>query len=192
MARASFGVPIARELLEKTGPGGNTPGRIRTCDRRFRRPLLYPAELRARGEFSALVWWILPSGAPKGGSFASFGMRPAGLEPAACGLGNRRSIHLSYERRAIARRRTAWALILIVGGLSVNRSPGRVEPIFRSIPVRRARRLVFELMRPCSILLNLSYHKRDGRRALGRPPRVDRRRLRSLGNEEDGRDHVRG
>ena len=26
----------------------NTPGRIRTCDRRFRKPLLYPPELRAR------------------------------------------------------------------------------------------------------------------------------------------------
>ena len=28
----------------------NTPGRIRTCDRRFRKPLLYPAELRALPE----------------------------------------------------------------------------------------------------------------------------------------------
>src|SRR5690554_187013 len=27
----------------------STPGRIRTCDRRLRRPMLYPAELRARG-----------------------------------------------------------------------------------------------------------------------------------------------
>ncbi len=26
----------------------NTPGRIRTCDRRFRKPLLYPPELRAQ------------------------------------------------------------------------------------------------------------------------------------------------
>jgi hypothetical protein len=25
----------------------NTPGRIRTCDRRIRNPLLYPSELRA-------------------------------------------------------------------------------------------------------------------------------------------------
>lgn len=34
-----------RELTEA---GGSTPGRIRTFDLRFRRPLLYPAELRAR------------------------------------------------------------------------------------------------------------------------------------------------
>src|SRR5690349_4953226 len=29
------------------GSWGSTPGRIRTCDRRFRKPLLYPPELRA-------------------------------------------------------------------------------------------------------------------------------------------------
>jgi hypothetical protein len=28
-------------------------------------------------------------------------LRPAGFEPAACGLGNRRSIHLSYEREVL-------------------------------------------------------------------------------------------
>ena len=33
----------------------NTPGRIRTCDLRFRRPLLYPAELRALDVFVCVL-----------------------------------------------------------------------------------------------------------------------------------------
>src|SRR3954464_4291761 len=40
----------------------NAPDRIRTCDLRFRRPTLYPAELRAPGRAAAgprLGWRIL-------------------------------------------------------------------------------------------------------------------------------------
>ena len=35
-------------------------------------------------------------------------LRPAGFEPAACGLGNRRSIHLSYEREVLTRDSQSW------------------------------------------------------------------------------------
>src|SRR4051794_21368127 len=48
-------------------PGGSAPERIRTSDLRFRRPTLYPAELRARAEASV------------GGSR---GAERAGFEPA--------------------------------------------------------------------------------------------------------------
>ena len=38
-----------RPFFVQKGPGEvGTPGRIRTCDPRLRRPMLYPAELRAR------------------------------------------------------------------------------------------------------------------------------------------------
>jgi len=60
----------------------NTPGRVRTCDRRFRKPLLYPLSYE-RVDAVEMI---------------RLKMRPAGFEPAACGLGNRRSIHLSYGR----------------------------------------------------------------------------------------------
>ena len=36
------------------------------------------------------------------GVFHPVELRPAGFEPATCGLGNRRSIHLSYEREVLA------------------------------------------------------------------------------------------
>lgn len=34
---------------------GSDPGRIRTCDQRFRKPLLYPAELRGPPAFNKPV-----------------------------------------------------------------------------------------------------------------------------------------
>ncbi len=40
------------------------PGRTRTCNRRLRRPVLYPVELRARGEDSRIVPAVAPSGKP--------------------------------------------------------------------------------------------------------------------------------
>ncbi len=36
--------------------GQSTPGRIRTCDRRFRKPLLYPTELRAQLARRSSAW----------------------------------------------------------------------------------------------------------------------------------------
>jgi integrase len=36
------------DLVQVHTGEGNTPGKIRTCDLRFRKPMLYPAELRAR------------------------------------------------------------------------------------------------------------------------------------------------
>ena len=75
----------------------NTPGRIRTCDRRFRKPLLYPPELRAqptRCSSRRRPWHR--SVRPQLDE-----LRPAGFEPATCGLGNRRSILLSYEREVL-------------------------------------------------------------------------------------------
>src|SRR5207249_4633231 len=39
----------------RSAEGGSAPDRIRTCDLRFRRPTLYPAELRALGRSSVAL-----------------------------------------------------------------------------------------------------------------------------------------
>ena len=46
--------PCCQDLPDSHG----APGRIRTCDPRLRRPLLYPAELRALGESSLQKWSV--------------------------------------------------------------------------------------------------------------------------------------
>ena len=46
---------LAEALASKAEDGGrglSTPGRIRTCDPRFRKPVLYPPELRAHKRLS--------------------------------------------------------------------------------------------------------------------------------------------
>ena len=47
MATASSRTRIIRTPASSRDTLGSTPGRTRTCDRRFRKPLLYPPELRA-------------------------------------------------------------------------------------------------------------------------------------------------
>src|SRR4051812_1197840 len=46
------GLPPERENPRGCGGFGSAPERIRTSDLRFRRPTLYPAELRAQRDFS--------------------------------------------------------------------------------------------------------------------------------------------
>ena len=105
-------------------PTFNTPGRIRTCDRRFRKPLLYPTELRAH---------LFERNSEKVSYPAGFlhpvELRPAGSEPATCGLGNRRSIHLSYERD-------------IVTSLIVSHRRVWCQRVCDSFPQKRARLFV--------------------------------------------------
>ena len=63
----------------------NAPGRIRTCDPRFRKPVLYPAELRARPFVSATGYRITRSGASvkvASGGGGSFGALSASDGPA--------------------------------------------------------------------------------------------------------------
>jgi len=73
----------------------DTPGRTRTCDRRLRRPMLYPAELQARERRRRL------------GFNDSVGA--TGFEPATYGSQNRRATRLRYapEPRGLARA-TSW------------------------------------------------------------------------------------
>ena len=49
LSYAHHGIQIVCGLTRfcTTSRGNGAPGRIRTCDRRLRRPMLYPAELRA-------------------------------------------------------------------------------------------------------------------------------------------------
>src|SRR5574341_1982165 len=85
------------------------PGAIRTRGLWLRRPTLYPAELRAHKNFdrrqtsARFTRWddgrlFVPHPSSLVLSLSRYLVRPAGLEPAACGFEVRRSIQLSYGR----------------------------------------------------------------------------------------------
>ena len=101
------------------------PGRTRTCDPRLRRPVLYPAELRAlvtssarlRGDPAAGVSKLATGIEPVTSSLPRMRSTPelrepatasggqtgaAGLEPATAGFGDRCSAKLSYAPTASA------------------------------------------------------------------------------------------
>jgi hypothetical protein len=45
-------------ILHSSRRSKSTPGRIRTCDMRFRKPPLYPTELRVHVS-QVIVWYVL-------------------------------------------------------------------------------------------------------------------------------------
>ncbi len=78
------GVPSGPSAVEpNVPPPASAPDRIRTCDLRFRRPTLYPAELRARvwawtqnrGFYGLWGGCAAPAGLGVGGAAAGRGER---------------------------------------------------------------------------------------------------------------------
>jgi hypothetical protein len=55
-----YGVCEKRSTFEEAVSFPITPGKIRTCDRRIRNPLLYPAELRGRRSWQERHWNGVP------------------------------------------------------------------------------------------------------------------------------------
>ena len=78
-------------------PGENTPGRTRTCDPRLRRPVLYPAELRAGRAVG-----------PGAGSRRKHLVGARGFEPPTPCAQGRCATRLRYAPKAANDTRAAW------------------------------------------------------------------------------------
>jgi hypothetical protein len=115
--------PLRRLLVLQRADGA--PGRTRTCDPRLRRPVLYPAELRAQLRHtarpaSAAGLRLHPSlaGALRASSRCPTLLQATLVEPATPALEGRCSIQLSYGRKPEKRfssRNCHLPSILVVG-----------------------------------------------------------------------------